>query len=146
MTTIQRARSRRSKLRRVELLTSAERMDLELGAPPAFPSEAARREAWRTHRDAILDDYAAWPGTHGVRPDAFWAYDVADAALRSADESAADIDDQMAAIEDLDRRRLRYLTAHGLLSTGEKATLVVDPRRRDVLLAGFRGRNGSPAA
>jgi hypothetical protein len=45
-------RSRRKKA--VIGLTDAEELDLLLGGPPAFPSDAARREAWVKHRDALI--------------------------------------------------------------------------------------------
>jgi hypothetical protein len=34
-------------------LTAAQELDLVIGGPSAFPSEQARREAWRTHRDEV---------------------------------------------------------------------------------------------
>lgn len=36
------------------LLSSAEELNLLIGGPSPFPSEQARREAWMTHREALL--------------------------------------------------------------------------------------------
>src|SRR3954468_1512121 len=50
-----------------------QRWSLELGEDsrnPAFASEAEQREAWETHRDALMARKRA-----GMRPMAWWEYD-----------------------------------------------------------------------
>jgi hypothetical protein len=49
MATTKRARRHARETR----LTPAQELDLVIGGPSAFPSEQARREAWRTHRDEV---------------------------------------------------------------------------------------------
>jgi hypothetical protein len=71
------ARKRRLRLQTIagEGLSGSQAFELWLGPNPTgsfFDSPEALRAAWETHRDAIM---ARW-GSHGRRPQGWWAFDT----------------------------------------------------------------------
>lgn len=65
---------RRTKKARARDLTMSQFWSLSVGEcdrePPAFESEAARREAWEVHRERLMAHRHA-----GTRPDGWWCYE-----------------------------------------------------------------------